>query len=282
MLVETLAASIRRLPLAPARTPCRARRESPGARYRTGEASRRTARTTAGARRTGPPGRAPRGARRCRSPCSRRSRSRDTVRQLHHQRVAGDLGDDGRGGDGGDLRVTPDDRSLAWGNAHRKSVDDDVIRRSSEAREGAAHGALERGAHADRVDLVGEHVGDRGADRDLEHPRRDLTAPGREKLLAVVEAVDVGPLGQHDRRRGQRARERTSPDLVDAGDDRESLPAQPVLERVQPSQPLALGLVGGDPRDCRVTELLDRDRGRRRTRRRVPGAVAALPRRTPT
>jgi len=79
---------------------------------------------------------------------------RKTGAEVAHNRVARDLRDYARGGDGEAVAIAVDDGSLREREGeHREAVDEDVLRLNGEAGKGEPHRLVGRAQDIDRVDL---------------------------------------------------------------------------------------------------------------------------------
>lgn len=81
--------------------------------------------------------------------------------EVEHESIAGDLGDDTRGGDGKAERVAVDDRGLFNGKrTNGQAVDQDVIGFAGQLRGGGAHRLVRRAKDVQLIDFAMVHDSD--------------------------------------------------------------------------------------------------------------------------
>ena len=79
---------------------------------------------------------------------------RKTGAEVAHNRVARDLRDHARGGNGETVAIAVNDRRLRQGKGeHREAIDQDVLGLIGKAGEGEPHRFVGRAQNIDRVDL---------------------------------------------------------------------------------------------------------------------------------
>jgi hypothetical protein len=147
--------------------------------------------------------------------------------ELEHQTVAGDLGDDARGGDRVTERVALDHGRLGTGEPwDREAVDQDVLSGGNQGVERAAHGFVGSAEDVDGIDGGSVEAGDLELHlRVVCKFREELLASGGCELFGIVQraqgrgqaVAQPGKGKDHGHGRdgtGQRA----APGFVDAGD----------------------------------------------------------------
>ena len=150
-----------------------------------------------------------------------------------HDPVPRDLRDDRGRGHGEAPGIPPDDGLLRNGDIDAvNTVDEKVIRREGERRDGLLHGQQRRLENVHTVD-----------DGRFHHPQADgkgvagdgvvepRTGPGCDLLGVTDVAVSVTP-GQHHGGRDDGTGQRSPPCFIDTGNDREAAPVCPRLERI--------------------------------------------------
>ena len=152
--------------------------------------------------------------------------------ELGHGAVAGDLGDDRRGGDGGAAGVAIDDGDFHAGEAgFLVAADEAGVGRKAKAFNGAAHGE-EAGAE----NIVGVDFLD-GGDADgpvdfrvgAEEGAQFFAVLGLEGL-GVVEVLVLEAVGENGRCGVDRSGPATASDFIDARDDGRAFGTQLALE----------------------------------------------------
>jgi hypothetical protein len=145
---------------------------------------------------------------------------REPSAEVAHNRVARDLRDHARGGDGEAVAVAVDDRGLRQGKGeHRQPIDEDMLRLKSQASDRDSHRFVGRAQNIDRVDLDRVDDADRPADRVVRNKIVvNLFAFLRQKLLRVVQLSVPEFLRENNCCRYDWTRQRATPRFIDAGD----------------------------------------------------------------
>jgi hypothetical protein len=152
--------------------------------------------------------------------------------EFRHGAITRDLGDDGRGGDGGAAGIAVDDGDFGAGEARLLvAIDEAEVRLQREARHGAAHGEQARAENIVGLDFL--HRGDADGPAHVrvgaEEGAQLDPAFGLE-LFGIVEVFMRQAIRQNRCRRKDRPRPATAPDFIHAGDDGHALGSQAALE----------------------------------------------------
>jgi hypothetical protein len=152
--------------------------------------------------------------------------------EFRHDAIAGDLGDDRGGGDGGTPRVAIDDGEFPAAQAGLLvAVNQAEVRLLGEALDGAAHREKTRAKNIVRLDFLNGGDADRPVDfRVAAKKMIQLRAVLGDEELGVVEMPVLQAVGQNRRRRVDRSRPASAPDFIHAGDDGDAFGAKPALE----------------------------------------------------
>jgi hypothetical protein len=145
---------------------------------------------------------------------------REPSAEVAHNRVARDLRDHARGGDGEAVAIAVDDRRLRQGKwKYGQPVDEDVLRFKGQSGDRDSHRFVGRAQNIDHVDLDRVNDADRPGDRIVRHQIVvNLFAFLRQKLLRVVQ-LSVPEFFREDDGRGYDwTRQRATPRFVDARD----------------------------------------------------------------
>jgi len=153
---------------------------------------------------------------------------RETRAEVAHNRIASDLRDHTRGGDGQAVAVAVDDRRLR--QRKRKdgeAVDENVFRLPGESCDCGAHRFVGRAQNVDRIDLDGIDRADRPRDRRV----RDqfvinFFAFLRQQLLRIVQLFMPEFFRKNNRCRYDGPSQCAAPRFIDAGNRGNSKGAQ--------------------------------------------------------
>jgi hypothetical protein len=144
---------------------------------------------------------------------------REPRAEVAHNRVARDLRDHARRRDGEAVAIAVDNRSLRQGKGkNRQPIDQDVLRLAGQAGDRDPHRFVGRAQNIDRIDLDRIDNADRPGNRVVrDEIAVDLLAFFWEKLLRIVQLSVPEFLRENDRRRYDRAGQRTTSRFIDAG-----------------------------------------------------------------
>jgi hypothetical protein len=145
---------------------------------------------------------------------------REPSAEVAHNRVARDLRNDARGGDGEAVAIAVDDRGLRQGKGeHRQPIDEDVLRLKSQGSDRDSHRFVGRAQNIDRIDLDRVYDPDRPADCVVRNEIVvNLFAFVGQKLLRIVQLSVPEFFREDDGCRYDWTRQRATPRFVDARD----------------------------------------------------------------
>ena len=169
--------------------------------------------------------------------------------ELAHEAVAIDLGDDGGGGDGDGKRVAVDDTGLRAGVVNAHGVDEEMVGRGREARDGGGHGEACGLVDVDAINGCGVDFCDGDGEGEGLDVGGEVFAGRGFEQLGVAKAGQTGFWRQNDRGGDNGTEEGAAAYFVDAGDEGGSFGAGGTLIAVTANESAQHALLAGGRRD---------------------------------